>query len=215
MCVKENLDSNSIQRLDELAKDKEIDLNNQSDELNRTPLLLICTSNQSDSLCQCVESLLENHTIDVNIRDNNNSNALTVLCKHYRRTKLFYLAQVLIRRKINVAIQETDGGWSPLLYLCAFTVTKPEEFEFQNSSTLKDLMRVLIDSDAKVLEAVNWKGDTALTLLCRYHKSRNLIKIRIVWVNGGLRTFRGFDIRFACHQQIGWEWICQNPKGCW
>ena len=177
MCTRRDLTSSCIQRLDELAKDKEVDLNCTYDESKRTPLLLLCANNQSDSLCQCVELLLENHSIDVNARDKNGSNALHLLCKHYRRTKLFYLAQLLVRRKISVITKETDGGWSPFLHLCAFTPTQSKEIDFYNSFNFKDLIRLLIDSDAKVLEAVTDTGDTALTLLCRYHTSKNLIKI--------------------------------------
>ena len=57
LCALKSLDPTAIERLHQLVKDDSVDVNS-ADRYGRTPLLLLC-NNQSNSLYQAIETLLD------------------------------------------------------------------------------------------------------------------------------------------------------------
>ena len=67
LCMKKHLEEKNFQRLNELAQDPQVNLNYTcEDQLNRTPLMLLCSSN-NNKLFECVETLLKRGGIHVNL----------------------------------------------------------------------------------------------------------------------------------------------------
>ena len=113
----ESLDKIQILRFRELVTDPSINVNCKT-RYGETPLLLLCTRNQSDSLLPALQALLRRK--DVNIEATYSGyNALNLLIRFYNKENLFRCASLLIRRGIRV--DDADGdGLQPLPIACHF-----------------------------------------------------------------------------------------------
>ena len=112
-----SLDKIQILRFRELVTDPSINVNCKT-RYGETPLLLLCTRNQSDSLLPALQALLRRK--DVNIEATYSGyNALNLLIRFYNKENLFRCASLLIRRGIRV--DDADGdGLQPLPIACHF-----------------------------------------------------------------------------------------------
>ena len=104
LCSFDNVTETGLARLSELVADKTVDINCRDPESNLTPLLLLCWSNQSDSLSQCVQVLLERDEIDLKAKDNNNNDALAILQDMYSGEEKDFIT-CLIDSKLRLAIK--------------------------------------------------------------------------------------------------------------
>ena len=92
---------------------------NCTDERERTPLMLLCRHNQSESLYTCVDMLLHRRDIDVNQQTDKDKirNSLMLLSQHSRSKKMFEVAQLLIVAGIDLK-QTNEYGRNDLMHLC-------------------------------------------------------------------------------------------------
>ena len=117
LCRRQDLNETDLDRLRELALNPEVDIN-QDNELNETPLLLLCRANQCDSLFSALSILLKNEHIDLTaITRQNNQTALTLLCRYYRQNNLIDCVKLLLKRKVPVDVETRDGR-NAFMLLC-------------------------------------------------------------------------------------------------
>ena len=110
-----NLDATQMLRFREIVTDPSINVDCKT-RYGETPLLLLCTRNQSDSLLPALQALLRRK--DVNIEATYwGYNALNLLIRFYNKENLFRCASLLISRGIRVV--DADG-LQPLLIVCHF-----------------------------------------------------------------------------------------------
>ena len=118
LCHRDGLDKKELLRFTQLVKNEEaavLDVN-CTDERGRTTLMLLCRHNQSDSLYDCVEILLQRPDTDVNKTDEDGMNALMHLCRWSDSDKILEVAQLLIANGVNV--KQTDKIGRSALDIC-------------------------------------------------------------------------------------------------
>jgi len=83
-----------------------------------TPLVLLCSRNQSNSLLPALQALLRRDDVDLEATYSG-YNSLNLLLRFYRKENLIRCASLLIKQGIRV--NETDkDGQKPILILCRF-----------------------------------------------------------------------------------------------
>ena len=82
LCSYEEINESRFARLVELVTDPSVNINCK-DTNGLTPLLSLLWNNQSESLYQCAEVLLQREEIDVKAKDNFGDEALTILQRMY------------------------------------------------------------------------------------------------------------------------------------
>ena len=110
LCSCKSLDDEDMALVRSLVLDKEVDINlTNSDDL--CPLILLCSSNKSDSLLTCLDHLLlRGSTLDVNAQDKFGLKVLSVVCISYSGSKLLDIIRLLLGSGINLewdALSET------------------------------------------------------------------------------------------------------------
>ena len=124
LCCLERLNGDDLTRFNQLAKNEmviDINCTNDAKDGLSTPFLLLCRYNQSDSLAQCIEILLQQRPdIHVNQTDKDGNNSLMYLCEYSKSDKIVEVAQLLILNGIDV--NHTDRWRSnALVWLCALS----------------------------------------------------------------------------------------------
>ncbi len=120
-----------------MALDEGLDLN-YIDSKGRSPLLLLCSFNQSEHLQRYIEILLKRNTVDVNWKDNDNCSALINLSLYYKGNGLIDIFRLLISRGIDVN-SCNNNQWSALCILAATYI----------GSNLIEIIRLLVEHNAK------------------------------------------------------------------
>lgn len=114
LCTYESLNESGIVRFRELAMDSEVDVNCINNSNGFTPLLLICSSNRSDSLFDCINILLERNAININVKDQGGWGALSFVCLfNGSNRKLPDIIRLLLDYGIEISTT-TSQGWSAL-----------------------------------------------------------------------------------------------------
>jgi len=108
------------------------------DAKGRSPLLLLCSFNQSEELHRYIEILLRRNTVDINWKDKTNCNALVNLSLYYKGKTLIDIFRLLISRGIDVN-SCSNNQWNTL---CILTAT-------YYGKDLIDLIRLLVEHNAK------------------------------------------------------------------
>jgi len=130
-------------RFRELVTDPSINVDCKT-RYGETPLLLLCTRNQSDSLLPALQALLSRK--DVNIEATYSGyNALNLVIRFYNKENLFRCASLLIRRGIRVV---GSDGLQPLLLVC----------HFYSGEDLIDVFRLLVRNMPKDNSAIILKS---------------------------------------------------------
>lgn len=101
----------------ELASDKDVNINFQEGPDGLPPLLLLCRSNQSESLYTALAILLKNVNINLKVTNQIGHSALSLLCKHYPLEKLDDCVKLLIKHGIDVD-SENPQGRNAFMLLC-------------------------------------------------------------------------------------------------
>ena len=115
MCKEESLDTKQMSRFRQLVADATVDINFKTG-YGETPLLLLCSRNQSGSLLPALQTLLRRRDVDLRLNYSGYS-ALNLLIRLYRQPHLIHCISLLIGREINV--NEMDGdGQSAITILC-------------------------------------------------------------------------------------------------
>ena len=167
LCASPSLDDEEVERLRDLLRDvKSVDVNH-TDLSGRSPLMLLCQCNHSESFKRCFEILFgsENYT-NAAIKNGEGVNALHLLCLCNSANVSVDVVQQLISHGIDVNEVEVAGN-NALHCLCA---NKSDTQEFVN------VARHLISCGINV-QAQTLKGDTALTLLFQYSNKEYVLEM--------------------------------------
>jgi len=98
----------------QLALDAEVDVNCINNSQGFTPLLLLCSSNKSDSLFHSIQSLLERSTLNVNARDKEGWGALSYLCLfNDKNSKFPDIIQQLFDKGMEISVTSSQE-WETL-----------------------------------------------------------------------------------------------------
>ena len=116
MCCWFSFTEQQLKRFGELILDKEVDLN-CVDNNNRSPLILLCRHLKSERLAEFLSSLFNRCSIDPNIKDNDQWNALISACYYYHNQHLIEVVRLLLARGIDVKAI-TSRGSNALYALC-------------------------------------------------------------------------------------------------
>ena len=115
MCKEESLDTKQMSRFRQLVADATVDINFKTG-YGETPLLLLCSRNQSGSLLPALQTLLRRRDVDLRLTYSG-YNALNLLLRFYRQPNLINCVSLLIRR--GFLTRETDiDGQTALTILC-------------------------------------------------------------------------------------------------
>ena len=117
-----------------------MNLNYVDASTGRTPLLLLCFSNQSADLLELITFLLRGDRVDINTEDRDGLNALLTVCFWYRGRHLLDIVQLMIR--FNVDVRCTDRqGWN-----CLFALASDANgLTFSPNTRLLEVVRLLVD----------------------------------------------------------------------
>ena len=120
LCRRKRLgDGDNLGLFTDLVTDEEAVGINCMDKIGMTPLMLLCCYNQSDSLYNYVEILLQQrHDIDLKQTDKEGMNALMHLCRDSISDKIVEVGQLLIDNDIDVNQVDKEGK-NALMWLCA------------------------------------------------------------------------------------------------
>ena len=123
LCSRKSLDDEDMALVRSLVLDKEVDINlTNSDDL--CPLILLCSSNKSDSLLTCLDHLLlRGSTLDVNAQDKFGLKVLSVVCISYSGSKLLDIIRLLLGSGINL---EWDAFSETLVHLTLYNHDHPD-----------------------------------------------------------------------------------------
>ena len=142
-------------KLCELARDPEVDVNCCSDLNSFTPLMLNCCFIKC-RFPECFKALIQNETINVTITDGEGSNALHLLCFNNPKNVTADVIKQLVQRGIDVKSQDSFG-YNALHYFCKMGSNLPHFLAVLNF--------FVVDCRLDVNTQTN-DGETALTLLC-------------------------------------------------
>lgn len=140
LCCFFSLDKIQSKRFEELAIDKEVDLN-CVDNHHRTPLILLCRFSKSERLPELISILLNRHSIDLNIQDNDQWNALISVCFYYHNQHLVEVVRLLLARGIN-GKAVTKRGSNALYALCCI--------HCGDVSNVTEVIRTLLDGGIEI-----------------------------------------------------------------
>ena len=171
MCQRSELNEDDLTRFDELVNGEEAVAVNCTAVRGRTPLMLLCRHNQSDSLDRCIEILLQRPDIDINQTDVFKESALVWLCVNSDSTKIVEMARLLISNGANVN-QTNQWGWNALMLICRDS----------RSDKIVEVAQLLINNDINE-EQMDENGRNALMWLCAESKNENIVKVADLLLN--------------------------------
>ena len=128
LCRREKLFDDEIDMFIELAIHKVIDVNHTNEYYGNTPLISLCLYNQSNSLFDCIEILLQNSTILVNQTNKDGVNALMALCANSRCDKMVDIIELLISKGADVNHVDTKYGRNALMFVLSYTTLGPRYY---------------------------------------------------------------------------------------
>ena len=101
LCALPILHRDQFNRLQDLAMDKAVDVNCINENFY-TPLILLLRRNKSETLIDCIQTLLKRHSVDVNyqVKDgiHKGLNALIAVCTFYENKGLVEIVRLLLQR---------------------------------------------------------------------------------------------------------------------
>jgi len=140
LCCLFSFNTNQLKRFEELILDKEVDLNSL-DNHHRSPLILLCRHLKSERLAEFLSTLFNRCSIDPNIQDNDQWNALISACYYYHNQHLVEVVRLLLARDINVK-SVTSRGSNALYALCCI--------HCGDVPNVTEVIRVLLDGGVEI-----------------------------------------------------------------
>ena len=194
LCCAGSLNEEQVNRLRELALDKEVDAN-VIDEDGFSPLLWLVNYCHMDRMYQAIKSLLLRSSVDIEHKTNQGLDALLLICKGFRGSNLFYVIKLLLIHKIGVnstcwngknAIHYLLADFTPNLFPIVHmlideginvrataadgtTLLIALSTRYHSHPDFIPVARILIGKGCDV-NSKNKKGQSALTILCDQHK---------------------------------------------
>lgn len=145
LCSRPNLRKASVDRFGVLILDKNLNLNCTDESTGLTPLLLLCLNNQSDSLYEHVQLLLQSERVNAHATSRDRSNGLLLVCHHYGGKKLLEIVQLFLRQGIDVK----HSSRSEMNALFALISNQKEVQDPRLFDTVKLLVDAGVDAGAK------------------------------------------------------------------
>jgi len=166
-----------------LALDPTVDINCVQDSFGRSPLLVLCASNNSDKLWKYVRILMKRKDLLINARDKKSSNALHILCFHYGGQNLLPVIRQLLKRGIHVEAQN-EFGCNALLSLL-----RNPNAQFTN---LPEITELLLDAGLNVNTRATDGANSLTTLIALTDRKCNQFKEILITME--ILIQRGFKI---------------------
>ena len=145
LCSRSSLHQDQFNRFAKLAMDKAVNINCLNESLY-TPLLLVCRRNKSDTLIDCINTLLKRHSVDVSyqVKDGiqKGLNALIAVCISYQNQDLVRIIRLLLERGVDIDAIESESHWNALFAVCCVS-----RFGMNN---VAQVVQVLLDAGADV-----------------------------------------------------------------
>ena len=182
LCRRKRLgDGDNLRLFTDLVTGEEAVDVNCTDDRGRNPLMLLCRYNQSDSLYNCIEILLQQrHDIDLKQTDKDGMNALMHLCRDSISDRIVQVAILLIDNDIDVNQVDKEGK-NALMWLCAhsendksvevtqFLITneidvKHTDNEGRNSEGHLDVNTFLLDSKKRAMLDLLQQSNDEITI---------------------------------------------------
>jgi len=132
--------------------------------LGRTPLMLLCEKNHSESFESCFQHLAERRDVNINAKDYSGANALHSLLEFNPKISADVVDQLIFERGIDTTCKK--DGMNMLHLLCKYS---------QGVETAQ-VARLLILSGIDVHSSSTPTGDNALTLLAMNWKTPNFME---------------------------------------
>ena len=134
-----------MNRLLELASDRNVELNSKYRSTTNTPILMLCRYNHSDSLFPILRQLLNFEDVDQNAVNRYGHNALTYVLRYFSSKRTIDCVRLLLKRgvRVNVQVKEKNYKWTAIEFLC----------QFYKGSNLVDIARLLIHRNADLNSA--------------------------------------------------------------
>ena len=102
--------------------------------------MLLCSSNKSDNLINCLQTLLNRRSVDVSYQDCSDWNSLIALCyRNNDHPDFISILRLLIERGIDLSCTD-DQNRNALLIIC----------ELYNGPGLLEIVRLLVESHIDV-----------------------------------------------------------------
>ena len=116
LCSLSELNETDKNRFRILVTDLDVNLNYVDASTGRTPLLLLCYSNQSADLLELITFLLRGDRVDINTEDRDGLNALLTVCFWYRGRHLLDIVQLMIRFNVELWMFAVLTGKAGIAY---------------------------------------------------------------------------------------------------
>jgi len=145
LCSRSSLDLSEFNRFAKLVMDKSVNINHPNENCY-TPLLLLCRSNTSDTLIDCIQTLLKRYSVDVSyqVKDgiHKGLNSLIAVCIFYQSQHLAKIVRLLLQQGIDTNAFESESHWTALFAVCYVS-----RFGVNN---VAQVMQMLFDAGANV-----------------------------------------------------------------
>ena len=180
LCRLPHLNRPGVDRLKTLASDEQVNLN-CCDKYGRSPLLLLCFYNQSDSLYKYVQYLLQSKRVDVNLTSSIGWNPLPTVCNIYGGRKLLEIVKLFIRYNIDLKSTSNRTGWNVLFALILNPQLGPDPRLFE-------IIKVLVDAGLDVNYKDKDGTNILLALTEKHHRHPDYAKIVRFLADKGLNV---------------------------
>lgn len=124
-----------------LVKDEDVDVNCR-DEIDRTPLMLLCSKNVSSDFDSMVLTLLERSDLDLKLKDKEGSNALHLLLDSQRSFILTNLIENFVFHQPDIINEVNKDGMNALHLLCHSALYRRDN--------LRELIQLLINNGINI-----------------------------------------------------------------
>ena len=117
LCSQLSADTCTFNRIEYLARSKDVDVNKTTSSCHRTPLQLLFHYNRGNTIFPCLQALLKRKSVDLDVTDEAGNTVLSNACFHRRDGKKFLkLVALLINHGVDVN-KTNNKGWNAILAL--------------------------------------------------------------------------------------------------
>ena len=167
--------TSSFDRFQRLVQDPNVNVN-YTDDKGLTGLLLLCWKPKHADLLNCIEVLFLRPDLDLSVLDAGEWNALPIVCRWYRGTKLPEIVDLFLQRGMDPNTFDR-GGDNALIVACA-------NVKHEN---LFEVVQLLIQNGIQI-NATNSKNWNALHALFYNYKGQTVMEIAQLLLDAGIEV---------------------------